>query len=74
MTITRFVTLGGRIPVTVETRRKHEEPKVTTVSRGRWRFEVWAGEGGDHTMGGGVGSPGPGTRGRNFLKGVIKTG
>ena len=52
MTITRFVTLGGPIPVTVGT-FQHEEPKVTTVSRGRWRFEVWAGEGGDHTMGGG---------------------
>ena len=36
MTVTRIVTFGGPIPVTVgtlEMRRKHEEPKVTTVAR-----------------------------------------
>ena len=36
MTATRIVTLGGPIPASVgivETRRKHEEPNVTTVTR-----------------------------------------
>ena len=36
MTVARIGTLRGRIPVTVgtfETPRKHEEPKVTTVTR-----------------------------------------
>ena len=36
MTVTSIVTLGGPIPATVgtfETQRKHEEPKVTTVTR-----------------------------------------
>ena len=34
--VTRTMTLGGPIPVAVgtfDTRRKHEEPKVTTVTR-----------------------------------------
>ena len=41
MTVTRIVTLGGPIHATVgtfETRRKHEEPKVTTGQG--WQLEA----------------------------------
>ena len=83
MTVTRVANIKKKnIPQTVgtlETRRKHKEPKVTTVTRmaavrrqkrRQLRGSRPPGWGGDHTMVGGGGIPRTGNVYGDYIRGI----